>query len=117
MQNINTFLEANPTEVIVFIYQVNSAVDQPVDLNAFYDRMALVDGFLDKLYVHPGSNTTWPTLGELTDSATNKVSIGRILRRLKHSFVALVSHSLSSLFKTKACHHVPLQRSELQRVP
>lgn len=74
MQNVNSFLDSNPTEVIVFIYQVNSAVDQPVDLNAFYNQMSLVDGFLDKLYVHSGTNTSWPTLGELTDPATNKVS-------------------------------------------
>jgi hypothetical protein len=73
MQNVNTFLDNNPTEVIVFIYQVNSAVDQPVDLNAFYSQMAQVDGLLDKLYVHPGANATWPTLGELTDPAVNKV--------------------------------------------
>jgi hypothetical protein len=71
MENVNTFLDANPTEIIVFIYQVNSEVDQPVDLNAFYERMAL-----DKLYVHPGSNTSWPTLGEFTDPAVNKVGLG-----------------------------------------
>ncbi|KAG7359961.1 hypothetical protein IV203_035059 [Nitzschia inconspicua] len=72
MQNVNTFLDNNPTELIVFVYQVNSAVDQPVDLNAFYNQMASVDGFLDKLYVHPGNNATWPTLGELIDPAVNK---------------------------------------------
>jgi hypothetical protein len=38
--------------------------------------MALVSGFLAKLYVHPGSNTSWPTLGELTDPAVNKVGLG-----------------------------------------
>jgi hypothetical protein len=76
MENINTFLDANPTEVIVIIYQVNNEVDQVVDLNVFYEQMALVNGFLDKLYVHPGSNTTtWPTLGELTDPAVNKVGL------------------------------------------
>lgn len=80
MQNVNSFLDSNPTEVIVFIYQVNSAVDQPVDLNAFYNQMTLVDGFLDKLYVHPGTNTSWPTLGELTDPTVNKVSEKRIRR-------------------------------------
>ena len=74
MTNINTFLDANPTEVIVFIYQVNSAVDQPVDLNAFYSQLATIDGFLDKLYIHPGVDTPWPTLLELTAPAINKVS-------------------------------------------
>jgi hypothetical protein len=75
MENVNTFLDSNPTEVIVFIYEVNNEVDQPVDLNAFYERMALVSGFLDKLYVHPGPNATWPTLGELTDPDLNKVGL------------------------------------------
>lgn len=74
MTNINNFLNDNPTEVIVFIYQVNSAVDQPVDLNAFNSQLATIDGFLDKLYVHPGVDTPWPTLGELTDPSVNKVS-------------------------------------------
>ena len=72
MTNINTFLNDNPTEVIVFIYQVNSAVDQPVDLNAFNSQLASIDGFLDKLYIHTGVDQPWPTLGELT--STNKVS-------------------------------------------
>jgi hypothetical protein len=75
MENVNTFLDSNPTEVIVFIYEVNNEVDQQVDLNAFYERMALVSGFLDKLYVHPGPNATWPTLGELTDPDVNKVGL------------------------------------------
>jgi hypothetical protein len=71
---ISTFLDENPTEVIVIVYQVNSDVDQEVNLNAYYDQLKLVDGLIDKLYVHPGVNTSWPTLGELTDPAVNKVS-------------------------------------------
>lgn len=73
MEFVNKFLDDNPTEVIVLIYQINSAVDQPVDLNAFYDILLLVDGFVDKMYVHPGVNTPWPTLRELTDPSVNKV--------------------------------------------
>jgi hypothetical protein len=71
MMGVNQFLDNNPSEVIVFVYQVNSDVDQDVDLNAFYDNMLLVDGFVDKIYVHDSPNTTWPTLGELKNS--NKV--------------------------------------------
>jgi hypothetical protein len=73
MLGVNQFLDDNPTEVVVFIYQVNSNVDQEVNLQGFYDKMTLVDGFVDKIYVHDGPNSTWPTLGELTDPNVNKV--------------------------------------------
>jgi hypothetical protein len=73
MDNVNTFLDENPTEVIVFIYQVNNDVDLTVDLNAFYSQLTQVDGFVDKMYVHGGTNVTWPTLRELKN--TNKVCI------------------------------------------
>ena len=74
MQNVNEFLDENPTEVIVFIYQVDSSVDQIVDLNQFYDKMLLVDGLVDKLYVHDSPDSTWPTLRQLTEPGFNKVS-------------------------------------------
>lgn len=73
MMGVNQFLDDNPTEVVVFIYQVNSDVDQEVNLQQFYNKMSLVDGFVDKIYVHGGPNSTWPTLGELTDPNVNKV--------------------------------------------
>jgi hypothetical protein len=73
MMGVNEFLDANPSEVVVFIYQVNSDVDLEVDLNAFYEKLSLVDGFVDKIYVHDGPNSTWPTLGELTNPSVNKV--------------------------------------------
>mmetsp|Transcript_6834 Transcript_6834/g.11907 ORF Transcript_6834/g.11907 Transcript_6834/m.11907 type:complete len:393 (+) Transcript_6834:142-1320(+) len=70
MDFVNNFLDENPSEVIVFIYQVNNDVDQVVDLNDFYSQMTQVSGFMEKLYVHSGPNATWPTLRELT--STNK---------------------------------------------
>jgi len=72
MQNVNDFLDRNPTEVIVFVYQVNNNVGQEVDLNDFYDKMMLVPGLVEKLYVHPGRGNAWPTLSELTNPAINK---------------------------------------------
>ena len=72
MQNVNDFLDQNPTEVIVFVYQVNNNVGQEVDLNDFYDQMMLVPGLIEKLYVHPGRGNAWPTLSELTNPAINK---------------------------------------------
>ena len=50
MQGVNKFLDGNPTETIVFIYQVNNDVDQEVNLNSFYDQLLLVDGLTEKLY-------------------------------------------------------------------
>ena len=74
MQGVNEFLDRNPTELIVFIYQVDNNVDQDVDLNKFYDQLQLVDGLVDKLYVHSGPGNAWPTLGQLINPAVNKVS-------------------------------------------
>lgn len=72
MFNVNQFLDKNPTETIIFIYQVDDDVDQKVDLNQFYDQMLLVDGLVQKLYVHNGPDTAWPTLRQLTNPAFNK---------------------------------------------
>lgn len=72
MESVNTFLDENPTEIIVFIYQVDSNVDQDVDLNVFYEKLLMVDGLVDKMYVHQGPNTPWPTLGQLTASDFRK---------------------------------------------
>jgi len=72
MQNVNTFLNENPSEVIIFIYQVNDDVDQQVDLNLFYDKLLQVDGLVDKMYVHDDPANPWPTLRELTDPGFDK---------------------------------------------
>ena len=74
MQNVNAFLDENPSEVIIFIYQVNNDVDQQVDLNAFYDKLTQVDGVIDKLYIHDDMDSPWPTLRDLTNPAVNKVN-------------------------------------------
>lgn len=74
MQNVNDFLDRNPTEVIVFIFQVNNNVGDEVNLNQFYDQLLLVNGLVNKLYIHPGRGNPWPTLRELTNPAYNKVS-------------------------------------------
>jgi len=72
MKNINNFLDENPSEVIVIIYQVNNDVDGQVDLNAFYDKLLLVEGLVEKMYVHFSPDSSWPTLRELTDPGFNK---------------------------------------------
>lgn len=72
MQNVNAFLDEHPTEVITFIYQIDNDADQRVDLNQFYDKMLLVDGFVEKIYVHEGADAEWPTLRQLTEPMNNK---------------------------------------------
>lgn len=72
MKNVNKFLDQNPTEVVVFIYQIDDDADRKVDLDAFYDKMLLVDGFIDKLYVHEEPDAAWPTLRRLTTPTFNK---------------------------------------------
>mmetsp|Transcript_19987 Transcript_19987/g.43472 ORF Transcript_19987/g.43472 Transcript_19987/m.43472 type:complete len:387 (-) Transcript_19987:2422-3582(-) len=72
MKSVNQFLDENPTEVIVFVYQVDDDAGREVDLNQFYDKLLLVDGLVDKLYVHQDRDTPWPTLGQLTEPAFNK---------------------------------------------
>ena len=72
MQGVNQFLDDNPTETVVFIYQVNNDVDQEVDLNSFFGQLLLVDGLVEKLYTHSNAGEPWPTLRQQTDPAFNK---------------------------------------------
>ena len=74
MINFREFLIKNPSEVVVFIFEITDDVDQPVDLQAFYFLMVQIRGFIDMMYAHDGPGSTWPTLRKLTDPAYNKVS-------------------------------------------
>ena len=129
MQNVNEFLDKNPTETIIFIYQVDNDAEQRVDLNAFYDKLLLVDGLIEKLYVHDGPDTPWPTLRQLTNPEFNKVrELPREYRAIHyrsgldsqtssnrtHRFLLiLLLHFVLRVTHT-AHHHVPLQRPRLQ---
>ena len=73
---INDFLDQNPSEIIIMPLELNSEVDQPVDIFELYDIMLGVSGFVDKFYVHPDPADPWPTLGTLVE--TNQVSIIRV---------------------------------------
>jgi len=123
MFNVNQFLDKNPTETIIFIYQVDDEVDQKVDLNQFYDQMLLVDGLVEKLYVHNGPDTAWPTLRELTNPAFNKVKKNKCTPlKYRPSFFRFDKLSVRkhkpdcfALLLFAANHYVSLQRSRLQR--
>ena len=67
--NIVTFLNDNPSEVIMINLEVNSDVSDAVDLDTFAASLAQnVNGFSDKLYVHDDATAAWPSLGDLTAS-------------------------------------------------
>lgn len=66
-----SFLNANPSEILLVTMELNPDQDQPALLSNVYLDMLASTGFVDYLYVHPDVNTEWPTLRELKDS--NKV--------------------------------------------
>jgi hypothetical protein len=67
--NIVSFLETNPSEVILLNMQIDDdAGGEQVLLNDIYSLMETVEGFTSLLYSHPDTNTQWPTLRELVSS-------------------------------------------------
>jgi hypothetical protein len=69
------FLKRNPTELVIFFFEMRSDVDLFVDLQDFWFLLAQVMGFVEMVYVHdtPDSETPWPTLRELISN--NEVSL------------------------------------------
>ena len=63
-----SFLDANPTEILLVQLELNPDLDQPADLDEVYTAMQGIDGFVDYLYIHPDSSADWPTLRELKDA-------------------------------------------------
>lgn len=65
---INDFLDDNPSEIMILPIEINSGVDQPVDMDELYSLMLEVPGFVEKFYDHLNSTAEWPTLGQLVES-------------------------------------------------
>ena len=65
-----SFLDNNPTEILLVTLELNSDLDQAVDLNDVYSEMQAVTGFVDYMYIHSSSSTSWPTLRELKEAGT-----------------------------------------------
>ena len=63
-----SFLNDNPTEILLVTLELNPDMDQAIDIFNVYSEMEAVSGFIDYLYVHPDSTATWPTLRELKSS-------------------------------------------------
>eukprot|EP00339_Tiarina_fusa_P018132 CAMPEP_0117031182 /NCGR_PEP_ID=MMETSP0472-20121206/22446_1 /TAXON_ID=693140 ORGANISM="Tiarina fusus, Strain LIS" /NCGR_SAMPLE_ID=MMETSP0472 /ASSEMBLY_ACC=CAM_ASM_000603 /LENGTH=383 /DNA_ID=CAMNT_0004739463 /DNA_START=48 /DNA_END=1199 /DNA_ORIENTATION=+ len=66
--NINTFMNDNPTEVVVITLQMNSNADQAVNLEELYTFATAVPGFSEKFYQHTNVTDDWPTLREVIGS-------------------------------------------------
>jgi hypothetical protein len=60
--NINTFLDDNPTEVLIVTLQI---AEDTADLQEIYAIMQGVDGWVDRMYVHNPDAATWPTMQDL----------------------------------------------------
>lgn len=73
LSNIVTFLDQNPTEIVLITVQFvnDDAETNPANVATVSDLVAVidsVDGLTEKLYAHPGLSEPWPTLRELRDT-------------------------------------------------
>ena len=60
--NINSFLDTNPTEIILIILEIDNSADETVDLFELYNILFRVDGLVEKIYVHNDRTAPWPSL-------------------------------------------------------
>lgn len=66
--NINTWLDNNPTEILLIVLEVNDkAGDEKVYLSDINDMFSSVSGFSEKLWSKAATAKNWPTLQELID--------------------------------------------------
>lgn len=84
LQDVVTFLDTHPNDVVLMTMELNSDAGYPVDLVDFYYAVVTqVEGLTKYMYIHtesddtasqanPSGNTmdTWPTLGSLIDNDT-----------------------------------------------
>lgn len=68
--SINTFLNANPTETILIILEIDNSADDTVDLDELYNILSRVDGLVEKIYVHNDRTAPWPSLRTVVDRNT-----------------------------------------------
>ena len=67
--NILSFVETNPTEVILLNMQIDeNSGGAEVPLDEIHNLMQSVEGFTSQMYSHSDPSTPWPTLRELIES-------------------------------------------------
>jgi hypothetical protein len=109
--NMVSFLNDNPTEILLVTFELNPDLDQPVDIYNLYSEMEAVSGFVDYLYVHPNSTTTWPTLRKLKSSG--KVSQSEAACIFLHATIIFSIQTLKLIFVFKENVDFPLSWPEM----
>lgn len=74
LNNIVTFLERNPSEVIVLEFQLHNA---DLAIYELYRIMSDVPGLTESMYYHEHKMARWPRLGDLITA--NKVTYSLVL--------------------------------------
>jgi hypothetical protein len=87
-ENINRFLDQNPSETLLITLDLNSNVGRPVDLVVIASILSRVEGLIEKIYVHEGANCPWPTLREVVDANT----VSTACRSLWQTISTSISH-------------------------
>ena len=66
---INTWISANPNNVVMISLQINEDAGDAISLAMIQELLQQVpDGFSDRLYDHWPIGSVWPTLGELIEA-------------------------------------------------
>ncbi len=103
LTGINDFLDENPSEVLILPIEINSGVDQPVDIDEFYGLMLQVPGFVEKFYEHQNATAEWPTLGQLVQSG--QVCLSNLVDRAHFFFSGM---KCSHLYVVAEGHCLPV---------
>ncbi|KAL7489944.1 hypothetical protein ACHAW6_015680 [Cyclotella cf. meneghiniana] len=64
--NILQFLNDYPSEVIVLLFEASQ--QGPINWSELYAQIQNVEGFTDKMYIHPGPGQEWPTMAQLVQN-------------------------------------------------
>ena len=70
----------------MIVLEINSGVDEDVDLDAFYLILSGVDGLVDKIYIHESVTDPLPTLREMVAANTVRNVWLKILCKHKTSY-------------------------------
>lgn len=90
-ENIEDFLSRNEFEIIFLVFEVTVG---DIKLDAFYDLMKTVDGFVDKMYIHKDPNKPWPKMSELLNDGKQVVAFqnGQVKKECKKEECKNVLH-------------------------
>jgi hypothetical protein len=110
--SINQFLDQNPTETLLLVLQIDSDVDQPVDLDELYSKFSGVEGLMEKIYVHESVTDPLPTLREMVAANT----VRNMWLEIDVSQNKLQASHFFSLLSIQALDDLPLQWPHKMRI-